>query len=60
MKRPAEKPQTRAMWDDVTEHMDSLRRYYFDVVAADRDEITLVVRPKRETLPAGFRPRGRR
>lgn len=59
--RGRREPRVPTMWwDDVSEHLSQLRRYYFDVVAADRDEVTVTVRRKEQPRPIGFRPRGKR
>lgn len=43
--------------DDVCEHLSGLRRYYFDVVSATEDEVTVTLKKRKPDRPAGFRSR---
>jgi hypothetical protein len=46
---------TAQMIGDVCDHLQDLRRYYFDVVSADEDEVTVRVRRQPPQRPVGFR-----
>ncbi len=62
--RREKQPKTRGgktaqMVGDVCDHMDDLRRYYFDIASADESEVMVRVRREETERPVGFRPRPR-